>query len=662
MRQTDRRAPVLLALLGAAAIGARVPGQPHAVPAPTGPATPASVAAAAPPPPGLRDRAELEAFMDGVIAAQKESNHVEGVTVAVVANGQLLFAKGYGYADRQAWKKVDPERTMFRVGSVSKLFTWTAVMQLVEQGKLDLNADVNRYLAGSPVHVPEAFGRPVTMASLMTHTPGFEDPVVGLFSRSPEAMRPLGTVLAQEMPDRVRPPGTLSSYSNHGTALAGFVVERVAGIPFERYVEERILQPLSMSHTTVRQPVPAALAADTSVGYKYGGGQFEAQTFEYVPAAPAGGVSASAVDMSHFMLAHLQDGRYGDGRILSEATSREMHSRLFGHVPALNGMLHGFYEMSANGRRMYGHGGDTIWFHTQLALLPDDGVGLFASYNSDSGSGPRSALIRAFVDHYFPAAEPVRPWRPAPASTTRALNEPAGTFAGRYRSIRMSYRSLAKMAALMQTVVVSELPDGRLLTSGLRGEPTRWVETRPCVFRNSEGNERIAFLKDAQGRVTHVVTDFPAVAFERVGILEWPTVHYALFAGTAAVLLSALIVWPVGAWRHRQRWGDDSPPRWGRLVMWFAALLLLGCLASLALVLRDPTAIVFGLPRSLQFALAFPLAAAALTLVSIVFAIRAWTKRYWRVRNRIAYTLVVLASVVLLVVLNYWRLLGYHLQ
>ena len=203
------------------------------------------------------------------------------MTVAVVANGGLFFAKGYGLADRAAGRKVDPERTLFRVGSVSKLFTWTAVMQQVERGKLDLKADVNTYLAGSPVRVPDTYPRPVTMIDLMTHTPGFEDVVIGLFARSPASMRPLAELLAAEMPARVRPPAVLSSYSNHGTALAGYIVERVSGIPFEQYVEQEILAPLGMSHTAVRQPLPKAVAADMSVGYRWADGEHKAQGFEY---------------------------------------------------------------------------------------------------------------------------------------------------------------------------------------------------------------------------------------------------------------------------------------------------------------------------------------------------------------------------------------------
>jgi CubicO group peptidase (beta-lactamase class C family) len=650
--------PAVLAVLGATLLAsgllAQAPGQPPLVSPPDRPKPAVLPSEPRGATTGLKDPAELEAFLDGVIAAQKESNHTEGVTIAVVANGGLFFAKGYGMADRAAARKVDPERTLFRVGSVSKLFTWTAVMQLVEQGKLDLKADVNRYLDGAPFTVPATFQQPITLAHLMTHTPGFEDVVVGLFARSPADMRPLGALLADELPLRVRPPGVWGSYSNHGTALAGYVVERVSNTPYEQYVEQHILDPLGMRHTTVRQPIPAALKPDMSVGYRFVGGEQKAQEFEFVPASPAGAISASAVDMTHFMLAHLQDGRYGDARILAETTARSMHARAFGASPDLNGMMLGFYEMNRNGHRVYGHGGDTLWFHTDLALLPDDGVGLFVSYNGDTGARPRSALVNAFLDRYFPAAS-----TPAPGT---AMREPRGTVAGSYRSLRRSYRSLAKVVSLLSSVTVEELPDGRLKTSGTGPEPLYWKEVAPLVFRRIDRADRIAFRIDDRGRVTHAVGDFPAITLERVGTFESPGFLYAVLAGSVGVLAWAFVAWPVVAWRARRNRPSTAPPRAARLVLWLAAALLLAFGVGMLLALDDPMEAVFGVSNSLKAILALPLIAAVLTVVAFVFSVNAWRKRYWRASGRIGYTLVLAAAVALLAWLNYFNLLGYHLK
>src|SRR5262249_33022226 len=242
----------------------------------------------------VADPADLEAFFDGAVAVQRESKHVAGAVVAVVVGDKVVFTKGYGYADVEARHPADPEKTPFRIGSISKLFTWTAVMQLVEEGKVDLDADVNTYL--KDVKIPSDFDKPVTLKNLLTHTPGFDDVVLGLFAKNAEEMRPLADVLREQMPTRVRPPGVLASYSNHGTAIAGYVVACVSGKSWEDYVEQRILKPLGMEHALVRQPAEADLPADMSKGYKWESGEFKAKGFEYIPAAPAGSISMTAAD------------------------------------------------------------------------------------------------------------------------------------------------------------------------------------------------------------------------------------------------------------------------------------------------------------------------------------------------------------------------------
>ena len=203
---------------------------------------------------GPTDRAELEAFMDGIVEAQLEAYNIAGAVVAVVKDGALFFAKGYGYADLKARKRVEADKTLFRIASISKLFVWTAVMQLVEQGKLDLNTDINTYL--THFKIPDTYDEPITLTHLMTHTAGFEEYVIGLFAKDSNRLLPLGDILAQELPARVRPPGEAASYSNHGTALAAYIVEKVSGKAWNDYVEENILRPLGMNRTTFRQPVP----------------------------------------------------------------------------------------------------------------------------------------------------------------------------------------------------------------------------------------------------------------------------------------------------------------------------------------------------------------------------------------------------------------------
>lgn len=598
---------------------------------------------------GLRDRAELEAFLDGIMAAQRESLHIQGAAVSVVKDGQLFFSKGYGYADTRTGRKVDPARTLFRIGSVSKLFTWHAVMQLVEQGKLDLDKDLNAYLTA--FKIPATFPEPVTMAHLLTHTPGFEDRVIGLFRRKAEEMKPLGELLAEELPARVRRPGHLASYSNHGTALAGYVVEVVSGMPWAEYIEKNILEPLGMRHATVRQPLPPEIADDMAMGYRYRSGEFQEQPFEFVPAAPAGSMSAAAEDMARFMIAHLQDGRFGSVQVLSEAGARRMHSRLFGHDPRLNGMLHGFYEMSRNGERIFGHGGDTLWFHTQLALFPERNTGLFVSYNSDTGSKARSDMVKAFIDHYFPPAERAAP-APAPDSKERARR-----LAGNYASLRRSYTSLAKLAMLAGTVKISVTPEGYLRSTGMGEQPKRWVEIEPGLFQAVDGPEKALFREEA-GRIYLFLNELPPMVFEKLEGFESPAFQYALLALAGIVLASALVGWPIAAWRKRNRPRASVPSRWPRLAGWIMGALF--GLFALVLVgtLGDAQQIVFGVPPALRLALALPVAAAILLLAVLVWSVAAWVRRYWSFGARVHYTLVALAGLALVWWLHYYNLLG----
>src|SRR5690242_2540951 len=206
---------------------------------------------------------DVGAFLDGFLPMQLEREDIAGAVVVIVKDGQILFAKGYGFSDSAKRKPVSVENTMFRPGSVSKLFTWTSVMQLVEQGKLDLDKDVNEYI---DFKIPEAFGKPITLKNLLTHTPGFEEQVKDLITNKVETPN-LGNYLKTHIPGRIFPPGTVPAYSNYGAALAGYIVERVSGEPFDQYVENHIFKPLGMTHSTFDQPLPADMAPNMSNGY-----------------------------------------------------------------------------------------------------------------------------------------------------------------------------------------------------------------------------------------------------------------------------------------------------------------------------------------------------------------------------------------------------------
>ncbi len=637
--------------------------KPDAEPAPAEPAQPEAAqpepekteSAPVPARVGPTDRAELEAFLDGIMAIRMRDKHIAGVTIAVVVDNKLFFKKGYGYADVAAKKPVDPDATMFRIGSVSKLFTWTAVMQLVEQGKLDLDADINEYL--TEFKIPSTYTRPITLKDLLAHTPGFEDHVIGLFAHAPDKISPLGQLLARDLPSRVRPPGEFASYSNHGTALAGYIVQEVSGQPWEEYIEQNLLKPLSMDHTTVRQPEADKLPAEMSKGYKFERGQFKEQGFEYVPPAPAGSMSASAGDMAKFMIAHLQDGASGDHRILKEETARRMRELLFTHDKRLNGMAYGFMRLSYNGQEFVEHGGDTYWFHSDLFLLPAHKAGLFMSCNTDTGGAGRGDIFEAIIDRYYPAATN----QMAEKKPLENLHERAARYRGSYGMNRHSYTTPAKLGALLAVAKIDSDGD-QLVLSGFSSAPKRFVEVEPLLFSQVDGQEKLAFREDANGRIAHLfVGSVPPIALEKLAWYQTPAFAIGLLAVCVALFLSALLGWPLAAFLTRGGCGVDFAPTAGSRaaswMAWIASLAILAWLAVFVVAMIEPSELAFGMPPLLAVLLQLSPVLAVLVGSVLLCTLLAWAFRYWRLSARLHYTCVLAAGVAMLWFLNYWNLL-----
>jgi CubicO group peptidase (beta-lactamase class C family) len=609
-------------------------------------------------PPGPTDPAELEAFIDGIMAVQLETHHVAGATIAVVKDGKLFFAKGYGFADVKNKKPVFADRTLFRPGSVSKLFTWTAVMQLVEQGKIDLDADVNTYL--KDFKIPATYPQPITMKHLLSHTPGFEDLGLGMWAKKAGDLTPLGQWLAAHIPARVRPPGELTSYSNYSTGLAGYIVEVVAGMPFADYIEQNIFKPLGMEHSSFREPLPAALAPDMSVAYSYKDGLFKAEDFELINGIyPAGSASICATDMANFMIAHLQNGRFGDSRILQEDTAKLMQARLFAHDPRVAGNAHGFWEADFNGLHLIEHGGDTIYFHSQLALIPEKNLGWFVSYNTPNGPA-RDELFQAFLSRYYPAPTP-RPELKASPDSAKRLAQVCGS----YGVIRRSYKTYEKVVALAGAVKASPTKEGGLLLAlPEAGGARQYMEIEPLVFQQLDGRDKIVFKADANGRVTHAFFDgMPFFALEKLAWYQTPTFHYLLLAFSVLLFLTAALGWPLAALSRvvcRRKCAGVAAPKAARWLAGVMSGLFVAFLICLLSAIGDVYELLTGVPSILKIGLALPLIAALLGVGVLFYVLKAWRKGYWTRCHRVHYTLVFVAALVFIWFLNFWNLLGWR--
>ncbi len=477
-----------------------------------GSAQAATSAPAAPAAPAMTAQ-DLATFYDGLFPYALHRAGIPGGVIVVVKDGKLLFAKGYGYADLKTKRPVDPNTTLFRPGSVSKLFTWTAVMQLVQAGKIDLDADVNKYIDFT---IPPFQGKPVTMRNLMTHSPGFEETVRDLLVDTKEQVLPIDVYLKRRLPDRIFPPGEVIAYSNYGATLAGYIVQRVSGEKFEDYIAKHIFEPLRMVHSTFVQPLPANLAPLMAIGYVNG----EVKPFEFVDTAPAGSSTSTGIDMSHFMLAYLDGGTYDGYQLLKPATIKEMWTPQVPEEKGLPGFDLGFYEDDFNGLTIVGHGGDTVAFHSDLHLIPAKDVGFFVSFNSPGKEGAvedvRNNLFKAFLNRYYPYTPPVE-------STVADPQKDAARVAGYYVSSRRVARALAFVYALGQSEVTAN-PDGTIEVSALKdaaGDPMKWREVGPLRYRQVNGQSHLVFGTDADGNVISWASDYVnMVSIEQR--VQWP--------------------------------------------------------------------------------------------------------------------------------------------
>jgi hypothetical protein len=449
--------------------------------------------------------------------------------------------------------------------------------------------------------------------------------------------------------------------------LAAYIVERVSGQTFEDYVEQHIFQPLDMHHATFRQPLPSALQSQMSDGYKLGSDS--AKGFEFVEVAPAGALSAAAVDMCHFMIAHLQDGKYGTVQILRPATAQMMHSPQQGWPDGMHAMDLGFYEESRYGHHIIGHGGDTQWFHSDLHLILDQHVGFFVSYNSagrPEDGGARTFLFNAFMDRYFPETTPQPP-------TLATSGADARTVSGLYSSSRRFETNIfSPLSLLGEMTVQRDAKDSTLLTipdaKQLNGQPVRFREIAPMRFRDVDGHEQVAFATDSTGRRI-VYLDFPFELAQRVDhTLDKKSTNVQLLVVSLIVMALSLLGWPAGA-MIRKHYGQtlalEGDARRLRLIVYLTCIVAFIIVAMLVSFLNKFTN-DFGLGKNgdveihlMQF---LGLLVGLGSLVAIYQSIGAWRDSGRWIWAKVWNTLLALACVFFFWFLFHWHLLNPNLN
>lgn len=601
----------------------------------------------------------LESYVDGLAASQLRSEQVPGISLAIVKDGRVLLAKGYGVADIEKRTPVASD-TLFRLGSISKLFTWTATMQLVEQGRLDTHADVNRYLGDAAL--PKTPYQPVTLADLMTHRAGFEAADLGYgFFADAGKVPSLEAFVRNHRPALVREPGLITSYSNYGATLTGYVVQRVSQQPYSDYVQQHVFAPLDMRGTTFREPRQAgrgmrddamapALVARTATGYVRVAGRQTPLPHEYIypAAAPAGSAYSTAADMARFMLFYLGHGGQAMASVLRPETIAAMRKREFADRAGTTDFAHGFFNGRLAGHPTYGHTGAMIGFKSALLLVPDLDLGVYVAVNSAQGWPVVNDLPRLIVEH-IAGPQPVQVGSPL------AAFEPAlDRFSGRYFGMRRSYTGLEKLLKLQGAdATVSATADNKLVIA--RGADVRtWTAVAPLTFQELGGDDLVRFVADDQGRIVRFYPPAGHEAYERMG---WATSPSLLFAAIIVATLLALTLLPTVGRSLKQ--GEED----GRLLSWLSAVvavLTIVFAVLFVLAMRNLSAEGIGLMFSWPTPALLRMTLAAKILVLAAFSMLIalwplWRGRSWPLWARVHATLFALSLCLLVLELHQWN-------
>ncbi|GGK99093.1 hypothetical protein Ppa06_47050 [Planomonospora parontospora subsp. parontospora] len=597
------------------------------------------------------DRAALAGFFDRAVPDRLTRDRVPGAVVSVVAGDRAVFTGGYGLADTRRGVAFDPARSLVRIGSITKLFTWTAVMQQVEAGRLDLDADVNRYLKA--FKVPSTYPEPVTLRTLMDHTAGFEERVVGVGARTAADVPPLGEELAEHLPTRIRPPGEISAYSNHGAALAGHLVAEVTGEPYDAYVQRHLLAPLGMTRSTAAEPVPGHLAADLARGHDSDTDPLKAVPFTFDRLPPDGSISATAGDMANFMIAQLNGGRFRGAAVLGPETAERMHRRSFAADPRLGGYAHGFMDRTFNGHRVLMHDGSWEGFQSALVLVPGCDLGLFLSANGTGGTETLGELTLAFLDRFAPPGAAAEPAQEAGAAAPAPPLSRTAPQAGFYTPTRHNESTIEKILVLLGPSRLTVDGDGTVRFKG-----AEWKPRGDGLYVRADGRDRLVFLQGRDGR-RYAATDGPA--HQLMTAAQGPILNLVVLLAFAVAAVSALAVPVAALWRRVRRRPAAATAAWraARALAAGAAGAGLAFLALLAVQLFGDTGdFLYGPTTGMQVLLAVPLMVLAMTAAAGVCTVKGW--RGAGVAARVHQVVLFAGLAALVWFLWQWNLIGWR--
>ena len=590
------------------------------------------------------EKEELETFIDSLFLEGIENNRFPGGVFILVKDGEIFFKKGYGYAHLRDKKAVDPDNTIFRVESVSKVFTGTAAMQMVERGRLELDQDVNNYLSHD-LKLEYKFDQPITLHHLLTHTAGFDDTDLNMYTTKYSEIVPLKDFVKNKMPRQISAPGDYIRYSNHGIALVGYLVEKRSGLSFNKYMEKNIFDPLNMEGSSFGRPIhPDELA----MGYIYQGDSFKEGRISYHHYAPAGGLTTTGVDMAKFMIAHLNGGQFKNKSILKEATIREMQKRQMAQHQSLPGICYTFFEDILHNKRVIKHGGDNRVYgaSSMLFMIPEDNIGFFLSVNSIAPDF-YDQVINKFMAHYYPAEGNKN------AVKDKTFSNKLDKFAGNYRVNRYSHDDFLKLTSLFQIKV--EVANDRYLAISTPTDKTQWEQVGPLLFKEIDSKKYISFDQNSSGQIKHMFWG-GATNFEKVKWYETTTIQIGLLIFFIVIFLAGFIVWVLKFLKNRKK----GQIKIDQFIAFFISLLNLTFLVLFFLALLNPGVqfkVTTGLPTFLKIVLLIPWLTILITPILIYYVVVHLKNGVGSFRERVYYLVTTFGAILFIPYLIYWNLM-----
>lgn len=598
---------------------------------------------------------ELESFVNKAFQNNMGEYSIPGGVISIVKDGNIILAKGYGYANTDNKTPVDPEHTLFRIGSVTKVFTATVIMQLVEEGRINLNKDVNDYL--TDFSIKNKYNSPVTMAELLTHTSGIDSDEIGDISRNESEIKPIIQFLKKRMLPVVREPGSQIQYSNYGMALAACILEDVTDQSCNDYINQNILEPLDMTNTTF-----ALNNSNLAQGYNVINGKRKACNLEgYFKLYPIGGLVSTANDMAKFMIANLNEGEYNGNRILEADTVKTMQSRQAGFDPLLPGTCYGFCEKYIDGVRAVCHSGySEDGFLTEVCLFPQYDLGIFISINQGSNNSFPQEFASDFVKRYYDNGTTV-----SPASVEDI--DPA--IAGTYRFGEYSRSTLTKgdIFGAGEDVKVSINGDGTI--SLYETDPftykksvTTAVQVSRLVFQKANG-DYVVFKADSKGKIRLMAQTSNSWhgTYERISWYDTNSFQNYFFLTLVALALFEIVVWLVFLIRYfrkkRSVLQETTMSQLGKNLAGVGSLLNFMFFAIS--MMTWGRRLRYGVPLDIVILLCIPIITSIITLALAVIAIRIIRLRKVSVLLRINIVLSCILGCGYMWFYHYWNFLGF---